>query len=259
MSWIDLHAHLDKLPEGPEEALRQAKAAGVKQVVTIGTEPKDLPVVLALGKKYYPEVFCTLGIHPHEAELYSDDIESWIRQNCHDSSVIALGEMGLDYYYDHSDRGVQRLHFERQLSLAKEVGLPIEIHTRDAEKDTIEILEKFRGSVRGIIHCFTGSEDLAFKCLDLGYNISISGVVTFKNAHDLRSTVEKLPLDRIHVETDSPFLAPVPQRGKSNTPAFVVHTAEFVANLKKVPLPEFQIQMEKNARTLFPKLRPIGN
>ncbi len=256
MTWIDLHAHLDKLPEGPEKALELAEEAGVKQVVTIGTEPADHAVVLALGKKYYPQVFCTLGVHAHESGLYTDEVESWIRANAHEPSVIAIGEIGLDYYYNHSDKQTQLKNFERQLELAKQLYLPVEIHTRDAEDDTIEILKKYQGSVRGIIHCFTGSEKLAFACLDLGMNISISGVVTFKNAHDLRETVKKIPLDRMHVETDAPFLAPVPQRGKSNTPAFVTHTAQFVADLKGQPLEVFAEQMMKNARDVFPKVVP---
>jgi TatD DNase family protein len=257
MTWIDLHAHLDKLPEGPEEALRKAQASGIYQVVTIGTDPNDLQVVLNLGKKYYPHVFCTLGIHPHDAISYTDEVESWIREKGAEVPVVALGEMGLDFYYNHSERGAQQTAFERQLYLAQELQLPVEIHTRDAEEETLSILEKFRGSVGGIIHCFTGTEEMAYRCLDLGFNISISGVVTFKKAHSLRSTVEKLPLDRIHIETDSPFLAPVPQRGQSNTPAFLIHTAEFVAQLKKVPLDQFKLQMEQNARRLFPKLVPL--
>lgn len=254
MSWIDMHAHLDKLPEGADAALKLAYDAGVTQVVTIGTEPADHAVVLALSQKYFPQVFCTLGVHPHEAGLYTDEVETWIRENAADRGVVAVGEIGLDYYYDHADRNVQRNSFERQLELAKSLKLPVEIHTRDAEEDTVEILKKFKGEVKGIIHCFTGSEKLAFDCLDLGLNISISGVVTFKNAESLRSTVKKLPLDRIHVETDAPFLAPIPMRGKPNTPAFMIHTANFVRSLKDVDAEKFMEQMTLNARQMFPKI-----
>lgn len=254
MKWIDLHAHLDKLPEGPEAALERAASVGVHQVVTIGTEPADHAVVLALAQKHYPKVFCTLGVHPHESGLFDDSIEQWILHHAAQPCVVAIGEIGLDYYYNHSEKQVQLLQFERQLELAKKLNLPVEIHTRDAEEDTIHILKKFKGSVSGIIHCFTGTEKLAFECLDIGLNISISGVVTFKNADSLRQTVKKLPLDRMHVETDAPFLAPIPERGKSNTPAFVVHTAKFVSELKQVDLEIFSDQMYKNAKKVFPKI-----
>lgn len=252
--WIDLHTHLDKLPEGPDVAVQFAKAAGVEKLITIGTEPADHPVVLALAQKYHPYVYCTLGVHPHEAALYTTEVREWIRENAIHKEVVAVGEIGLDYYYDHADRGVQKNAFYEQLNLAKELGLPVEIHTRDAEEDTVEILKKFKGHLSGVIHCFTGSEKLAFDCLDLGLNISISGVVTFKNAESLRSTIRKLPLGRIHVETDAPFLAPVPQRGKSNTPAFVVHTAEFVSQLKGVSMEELAAQTKLNAQRVFKKL-----
>lgn len=257
MSWIDLHAHLDKLPEGSDQALQAAKAAGVTRIITIGTEPADHPVVLQIAQKHYPEVYCTLGVHPHEAKLVSDEVLQWIEAHATEKEVVAVGEIGLDYYYNHSDKATQLEAFEKQLTLAKKLKMPVEIHTRDAEEDTVALLKKFKGDVNGVIHCFTGSEWLAFQCLDLGFNISISGVVTFKNADSLRSTVQKLPLDRIHVETDAPFLAPVPLRGKSNTPAFVTHTAQVVANLKQVSLKQLQNLTNSNAEKLFSKLRAI--
>lgn len=252
--WIDMHAHLDKLEEGPEAALKLAKAAGVERIVTIGTDPADLPVVLSISEKYYPEVYCTLGIHPHEGGLYSPEAEKFIRENLHRKEVIAVGEIGLDYYYKHSSREDQIQAFRAQLEIAKEFKMPIEIHTRDAEEDTVEILKEYKGSVTGIIHCFTGTEWLARQALDLGYNISISGVVTFKNADSLRETVKMIPLDRMHVETDAPFLAPVPMRGKQNTSAFVTHTAAFVAALKGVKIEDFSAQMKRNALQMFPKI-----
>ncbi len=254
MSWTDLHAHLDKLPEGVDAAITAAQAADVRRIVTIGTEPADHPVVLEIAQKYYPQVFCTLGVHPHEAGLLSEDVLNWIESQAALKEVIAVGEIGLDYYYQHADRKTQIEAFEKQLSLAQKLKMPVEIHTRDAEEDTVEMLKRFKGSVNGIIHCFTGSEWLAFQCLDLGYNISISGVVTFKNADSLRQTVRKLPQDRIHVETDAPFLAPVPLRGKSNTPSFVVHTAQVVADLQQVSLEKLQSLTNSNAEKLFSKL-----
>jgi len=255
MEWIDLHTHLDKLQEGPDEALRLAREVGVTRVVTIGTDPDDLPVVLALAKKHPGKVFCTLGIHPHDGSKYTDEVGKFITANAHESCVIAVGEIGLDYYYNQSGKDEQKHAFRAQLEIAAKAGLPVEIHTRDAEADTIEILKDFSGKVNGIIHCFTGTQWLADEALALGFNISISGIVTFKNAEALRAVVKSLPLDRMHVETDAPFLAPVPMRGKPNTSAYMVHTAKFVADLKGVPEAQFCEQMRKNAETMFPRLK----
>ena len=250
-----MHCHLDKLEEGPEAALEQARQNGVNHVVTIGTEPEDHPVVLALAQKFYPQVFCTLGVHPHEGARYTEEIGKWIRQNLNEPSVIAVGEIGLDYYYNQSPQDEQREAFRQQLQIAKDFKMPVEIHTRDAEPDTVEILKEFKGDVTGIIHCFTGTQWLADQCLDLGFNISISGVVTFKNADGLRETVKKIPHDRIHVETDAPFLAPIPHRGKKNTPAFVVHTAKVVAGLLGISEEKLAEQTRTNAQKMFPKLK----
>lgn len=258
MTWIDLHAHLDKLEETPEEALRLAKEAGVEKVVTIATDPDDLKTVLSLVQQYPGQVYGTLGIHPHEGVKYSQEVGEFIRKNLTTNGIIAVGEIGLDYYYDESPREEQKNAFRDQLEIAAQLQYPVEIHTRDAEEDTVSILREFKGKVRGIIHCFTGTQWLANQCLDLGFNISISGIVTFKNADALRSVVQSLPLDRMHVETDSPFLAPVPKRGKKNTPAYVVHTAKFVAELKGVPIQDFQTQMIKNAYQMFPLLASQG-
>ncbi|MBX3041618.1 MAG: TatD family hydrolase [Bdellovibrionaceae bacterium] len=254
MNWIDLHAHLDKLEEGPDEALRLAGEAGVRRVVTIGTDPDDLQTVLDLVAKHPGKVYGTLGIHPHEGVKYTEEIGRFIDQNVSHPGIVAVGEIGLDYYYDQSPREEQKQAFRAQLEIAAKHGLPVEIHTRDAEPDTVEILKEFKGRVKGIIHCFTGTQWLADECLALGFNISISGIVTFKNAEELRNVVRSLPLDRMHVETDAPFLAPIPMRGKKNTPAFMVHTAKFVAELKQVPLDVFEAQMLKNAHAMFPKL-----
>lgn len=254
MEWIDMHAHLDMLEEGPERALQLAKDNQVVKVVTIGTEPTDHPIVLELAKKYYPQVFCTLGVHPHQGAIFTEEAGKFIEKNLSLPYVIAVGEIGLDYYYNQSPVDQQKEAFRQQLEIAKRNKMPVEIHTRDAEADTVEILNEFRGQVSGIIHCFTGSKWLAEKCLDLGYNISISGVVTFKNAKDLQDVVKYLPEDRIHVETDAPFLAPVPQRGKKNTPAFVIHTAQFVAQLKSMSLEKLCEQTRRNALQMFPKI-----
>lgn len=255
MQWIDVHAHLNMLEEGVDAAIENARQAGVHRIVTIGTEPQDHPIVLEIARKHFPRVFCTLGVHPHDGKVYTPEVGKFIEENAADPCVVAIGEIGLDYYYNQSPKEEQIEAFRAQLGIAERTGLPVEIHTRDAEEDTIRVLNEFKGRVKGIIHCFTGTRWLAEQALDLGFNISISGVVTFKNADDLRATVKMLPLDRIHVETDAPFLAPIPMRGKKNTPAYVVHTAKFVAELKGVTLEELCEQTRKNALAMFPKIQ----
>lgn len=252
--WTDMHAHLDKLEEGPEKAIEMALAQNVKRIITIATDPNDLKTVLEYSDKYSPHVYCTLGIHPHEGVTYTPEVKAFIKANAHHPRVVAVGEIGLDYYYLQSPKKEQLFAFREQLELACELGLPVEIHTRDAEVDTVQILKEFKGKVTGLIHCFTGTQWLADEALALGLNISISGIVTFKNAGDLRRVVESIPLDRLHVETDAPFLAPVPMRGKTNTPSYVVHTADFVANLKKISVADLCLQTNKNAEKIFPKL-----
>ena len=253
--WIDMHCHLSFLDISPEQAIEQGKAAGVERFITIGTCPDDHQIVVDLTEKHSDCVFGTLGVHPHEAEVYSQQVEDYFRANLHRPNIVAVGELGLDYYYDNADRDVQRQVFRDQLKLATEFDMPVEIHTRDAESDTIEILKEFQGAVKGLIHCFSGSQWLADEALNLGLNISISGIVTFKKADELRAVVKTLPIDRIHVETDSPYLAPVPKRGKQNLPEYVVHTAEFVSELKQVSLTELEQQTRANALKLFPKLK----
>jgi TatD DNase family protein len=215
-----------------------------------------LPIVIELAEKYSPHVFCTIGIHPHDGVKYNSEVGDFLRKNASHPRVVAIGEIGLDYYYNQSPKPEQIYAFKEQLQIAADVGLPVEIHTRDAEEDTIQILEEFSGKIKGgIIHCFTGTDYLATEALRLGYNISISGVVTFKSAESLRNTVKNIvPLDRLHVETDAPFLAPIPMRGRTNTSAYVVHTAQVVADLKNVSLQELSEQTKKNAEKLFFKL-----
>lgn len=254
--WIDVHTHLNFLKGvSPDEAIEQARAAGVTRFITIGTEPADLPIVLKLAEERFPVVACTLGIHPHEGKVYSNEIEKIINDNASKPYVVAIGEIGLDYYYDNSPRDEQIDAFRRQMELAAKHNLPVEIHTRDAEEDTMTILREFKGKTTGLLHCFTSSMELAKVALECGFDISFSGVVTFKNADALREVVKFVPLDRLHVETDSPFLAPVPQRGKSNVPAYVVHTAQAVADLKGIDLPILQVATRENAARLFPKLQ----
>ncbi|MFN3455437.1 MAG: TatD family hydrolase [Pseudobdellovibrio sp.] len=255
IEWMDVHCHLDKLEGGLENALKSAEENGVQKIITIGTEPEDLPVVLEIAQKHYPKVFCTLGIHPHEGVKYTDEVGQFLRTNATRPEVVAIGEIGLDYYYNQSPKEEQVYAFNEQIKIAIDLDLPVEIHTRDAEEDTIRILKQYQGKVKGVIHCFTGTEWLAKEALALGFNISISGVVTFKNADSLRAIVrDVVPLDRLHVETDAPFLAPVPMRGKSNTAAYVVHTAKVVADLKGVSEEQLARATGENARRLFKKI-----
>lgn len=255
IKWIDIHAHFDMLEDSPELVIEKAQAVGVERMITIGTEPSDHEYVRTLAEKYFPVVACTLGVHPHQGAVYTTEVGEYLRRHLNEPQVVAVGEIGLDYYYNQSPKEQQKEAFRAQLAIAEEFKMPVQIHTRDADADTVEILQEFKGRVTGVIHCFTGTAWLAKQCLDLGYNISMSGVVTFKNADDLRSTCKLVPLDRLHVETDSPFLAPVPQRGKKNQPAFVVHTAQFVADLHGIELAELAARTNENARQLFPKLK----
>ncbi len=254
LGWTDIHTHLNFLEVSPQEAIETATTQGVNRFITIGTEPEDLPVVLGLAEKFAPQVFCTLGIHPHEGKVYEDSVEQYLLEKLSHPRVVAVGEIGLDYYYDNSPKKDQIEAFRRQMDLAEKFQLPVEIHTRDAEDDTIEILKDYRGRVKGIIHCFTGTQKLATAALDCGFNISFSGIVTFKSAGDLREVCQSTPLDRMHVETDAPFLAPVPMRGKKNRPEFMLWTAQFVSQLKSIELPVFCEQMKNNAERMFPKL-----
>jgi TatD DNase family protein len=254
MSWIDVHAHLDMLEDSPEVTLQKAKEAGVSKIVTIGTEASDHEFVLRTARQFYPDIYCTLGVHPHQGIQWKEETGQWIEKHLPEKEVIAVGEIGLDYYYTQSPVENQREAFRRQLDMARRFKMPVQIHTREAEADTVDILKEFKGEVTGLIHCFTSSAWLAKECLDLGYNISFSGIVTFKNAESLRETCKMVPLNRLHVETDAPFLAPVPQRGKKNTPAFVVHTAALVADLKGITIEKLAEITNENARQLFPKI-----
>ncbi len=256
--WIDVHTHLNFLEDEPAEALKKAKESGVDQVITIGTEPKDHPIVIELAEKYFPQVHCTIGVHPHEGIQYNDEVEKSIRSYLVNPKVVAVAEIGLDFYYNHSPKQEQIEAFRRQMDLAIEFDLPVQIHTRDAEAETIEVLKDYKSKVKGLIHCFTGSAELGRAALDCGFDISFSGVCTFKKAENLRDFAVEVPLDRLHVETDAPFLAPVPKRGKKNTPAYVVHTAELISQLKSVSLEELKEQTRKNAAGLFPRIQWVN-
>jgi TatD DNase family protein len=232
---IDSHCHLnyEGLVERQSEVLASARERGVSGFLNISTRQCEWKDIVAVAERE-PDVWASVGVHPHEADAHPDLGASALVDAAQHPRVIAIGECGLDYYYDKSDRDAQRERFQAHIDAARETGLPLVIHTRDAEADTAEILEAAvkEGGVTGVLHCFTGSAQLARKGLDLGFYVSLSGIVTFKNAADLQDTAKWLPADQMLVETDAPFLAPVPHRGKKCEPAFVADTAAFVAELR---------------------------
>lgn len=256
--WIDVHAHLDKLEEGPQAAIEKALASGVSRIITIGTEPSDHPFIVDAISKWAPHVYGTLGVHPHEAVLWTAEVKKFIKENINNPRIVAVGEIGLDYFYKHSDIEVQKKAFREQIELAIECNMPVEIHTRDAEADTVEILKDYAGQVRGLIHCFTGTQYLADEAVKMGFHFSISGVLTFKNAEPLRNVVKSIPVENLHLETDAPFLAPIPHRGQQNTPAYVVHTAEKLAEIKGISVAQLQEQILKNVQKLFPRISLVN-
>jgi TatD DNase family protein len=236
MRLIDSHCHLnyEGLVERQDEVLDNARQRGVHGFLNISTRQSEWADIINVAERN-ADVWASVGVHPHEADAHPDLGAAALVEGTEHPRVIAIGECGLDYYYDKSDRQAQRERFEAHVDAAGETGLPLIVHTRDAEEDTAEILTRAvkEKGVRGLLHCFTGSAELAKTALDLGFFISLSGIVTFKNAQDLQHTARKLPLDRMLVETDSPFLAPVPHRGKKCEPAFVADTASFVAELRR--------------------------
>ncbi len=254
-TWIDVHCHLDKLEDDGAVSIPRAFAAGVQKIITIGTGPEDHPFIVEAVNKWSPNVFGTLGVHPHDANQWTPEVKKYIEDHIHHPRIVAVGEIGLDYYYNHSDKETQIRAFREQLELSITHNMPVEIHTRDAEEDTVKILNDYKGQAKGLIHCFTGTQYLADEVLKLGFHISISGVVTFKSAEALREVVTSIPLDAIHVETDAPFLAPVPCRGQQNKPELILHTAEKVAQLKGVSIGDLKAQVYKNALKIFPKLK----
>jgi TatD DNase family protein len=232
---IDSHCHLnyEGLVERQAEVLENARDRGVSGFLNISTRQREWGDIIAVAERER-DVWATVGVHPHEADNHPDLGATALADAAEHPRVIAIGECGLDYYYDKSDRDAQRERFQAHVDAARRTGLPLVVHTRDAEADTADILSAAvrEGGVTGVLHCFTGSADLARKGLDLGFYVSISGIVTFKNAQDLQATAKWLPADQMLVETDAPFLAPVPHRGQKCEPAFVADTAAFVADLR---------------------------
>ena len=254
---VDSHCHLDYLKRDGrdlDEVVAAAVRSDIGTLVTICTKVSEFDTIREIAEAH-ERVWCSVGIHPHEAEGEpAVDVARLIDLAQH-PKVVGIGETGLDYFYEHSPREAQKTSFRAHIAASRETGLPLIVHTREADEDTVAILEDEmgKGAFPGVIHCFTSSRWLAERCVDLGMAISISGILTFKTAEDLRATVEDLPLESLLVETDAPFLAPVPKRGKQNEPAFVVHTAQRLAELKGVTPEELAQVTTDNFFRLFSK------
>lgn len=253
---VDSHCHLEYkgLVEDQSGVLSRARDAGVGAFLNISTKQAEWDQVVATANRE-PDVYASVGIHPHEADGHADLGRSVLLEATENKRVIAIGETGLDYYYDNSDRKTQANLFRMHIGVARETGLPLIIHTRDAEDDTFQILEEEmgKGAFPALIHCFTASTDFGRKVLDLGLTISLSGIVTFKNAKELQEVAKSVPEERLLVETDSPFLAPVPHRGRPCEPAFVADTARFVAGLRETTPEHIADVTTRNFTNLFSK------
>lgn len=258
---VDSHCHLDfpELSGDADGVVARARNAGVGHMLTIGTKITQFPNVLAMAERF-ENVSCSVGIHPHEAAVEPEMDAEKLTALARHPKVVAFGETGLDFYYEHSPRLEQDRSFRAHIAAARETGLPVIVHTRDADAETGAILadEIGKGPFTGVIHCFSSGRGLAEKALELGFYISLSGIVTFKKADALREVVKIVPLDRILVETDSPYLAPVPHRGKTNEPAFVTHTATTVAEIKGVSRDDLARQTTENFFRLFAKAKPAA-
>jgi TatD DNase family protein len=253
---IDSHCHLDfpELAKDETGVLARARTAGVGAMLTIGTRLDQFDRVRAIAERH-DNVWCSVGVHPHEAKDEGQRAPDRLIEAARHAKVIGIGETGLDFYYEHSPRPEQAESFRAHIAAARETGLPLIVHTRDADAETGDILEEEygKGAFSGLIHCFSSGPEIARRALGLGLYISISGIVTFKAAEALRTTVKDIPLERLLVETDAPYLAPVPKRGKTNEPAFVAHTAAKVAELKGVSIAELEAATTDNFFRLFAK------
>lgn len=250
---IDTHVHLDIPPLAGDQsgAIRRAEKVGVRQVITVGTDLASSKKNLELARQF-PQVYAAVGIHPHDAKGASDEVYSELLRLAGIPNVVAWGEIGLDFVKEYSPRDIQLRVFRQQVRLAAGIALPIIVHDRGAHVETVEILrEEAAGVLRGVMHCFSGDVKLARQVLDLGFFISVTGIVTFPKAKLVKEVVNYVPLERLLIETDSPFLSPVPYRGKPNEPARVVHVAEEIARIKELSLQEVARCTSANARDLF--------
>lgn len=249
---FDSHAHydLEQFDEDRDELLSSMGEHQVGAIVNVGANWNSVTETVALAEKY-PHVYAAVGIHPDEVGILDEERFAFLREQCQRDKVVAVGEIGLDYYWDHESHDVQKKWFIRQLELARELDLPVSIHSREAAADTMEIMKTHGRGLRGVIHCFSYSLEQAREYIKMGYHIGVGGVVTFKNGRKLKEIVTEIPLERILLETDSPYLAPEPFRGKRNDSSYLTYVAEEIANLKGITCAEVIAQTEKNARELF--------
>ena len=251
---VDSHCHLDfeTFEEERDEVIERARRAGVCRMVTISTRITTFAKIRMIAERY-DDVFCSVGIHPHQAGEEPEVSVAELTELAAHPKVVGIGESGFDYFYDKSPRTAQRRSFITHIRAAQETGLPLIVHARDADADTAELLESeyARKPYRGVLHCFSSGRRLAERALDIGFYLSLSGIITFKSADDIRATVRDVPLARLLVETDSPYLAPVPKRGKRNEPAYVAHTHQALAELRGISVEEMATQTTRNFFHLF--------
>ncbi len=249
---IETHCHLDYLKTPVDQVLARAAEVGIERVITIAVSPSNLDTVLAISAQH-PQVWCTQGVHPHQANEYDATVEQRLRQSFSHDQVVAVGETGLDYYYDHSDRRSQRHAFVRQLTLAVEYALPVVIHTRDADADTRAVLADFVNDLprKGVIHSFTAGPELAEFALEAGFYLGFNGICTFNKAENVRDSVRLTPMERLLLETDAPYLTPAPYRGRENAPFYLPFIAEKIAETKAVTIDTVLSHAYRNSQQLF--------
>ena len=249
---FESHAHYDssKFAEDREELLNSMQENEVGTIINVGASWKSVTSVIELAEKY-PFIYAALGLHPDEVGDLNEERFAFLREQCRKEKVVAIGEIGLDYYWDNESHDIQKKWFVRQLELARELDLPVIIHSRDAAEDTLKIMKEHAQGLRGVIHCFSYSKELAEEYVKMGFHIGIGGVVTFKNGKKLKEVAEVIPLERILLETDCPYLAPEPYRGKRNSSLYIPHIAQAIADIKGITYEEVVAQTEQNGKLLF--------
>jgi len=249
---FDSHAHYDsrQFEEDREELLNSMQENGVGTIVNAGASWRSVTSVVELAEKH-PSVYAAVGIHPDDVGDLDEERFAFMKKQCQHNKVVAVGEIGLDYYWDKLSHDIQKQWFERQLELARELDLPVIIHSRDAAEDTLAIMKKCAKGLRGVVHCFSYSKELAEEYVKMGFHIGVGGVVTFKNGKKLKEVVEAVPMERILLETDCPYLAPEPYRGKRNNSLYLTYVAQAIADIKGITYEEVVEQTERNAKTLF--------
>ena len=249
---FDSHAHYDdaQFDEDRTELLLSMEANGVGTIVNVGSTLSSCTKVVELAKEY-PNVYVAVGVHPDEVGDLNEETFAFVKEQCQKEKVVAVGEIGLDYYWDNESHEVQKEWFVRQLDLARELDLPVVIHSREAAADTLEIMKEHAQGLRGVIHCFSYSVEMAREYVKMGFHIGVGGVVTFKNGRKLKEVVEEIPLEKVLIETDSPYLAPVPYRGKRNNSSYLSYVAEEIARIKGITVEEVISTTEANAKELF--------